>query len=243
MNVLVTGASSGLGACLVRIFRASGEHTVLGTTHDRDLTVRNPELLLFKADSFVQHTAQVLAKKVAIQFDGRVDVLINNIGENDIRPFEEVTPEFLRHLMTVNFETPVFLTQAFLPFFSTPATVINIVSDAAWRPMRHSLAYNCSKAALDMATKQLARELTKPRGISFIGIRPGKMGGTHMSTYIDRRVQQVRGWSADEAVDYFKMNSLTGLEFRPEDVAVLIYNIATNIIARNMSGACLDLVG
>jgi NAD(P)-dependent dehydrogenase (short-subunit alcohol dehydrogenase family) len=135
------------------------------------------------------------------------------------------------------------MTQKFLDHFNRPGIVINVISDAAWRPMRHSLAYNCSKAALDMATKQMARELTKPRDLSIIGVRPGKMTNTAMSAYIDQRVQEVRGWTAEEAMTYFRNNSVSGLEQEPTAVAAFILSIATGGLARNMSGACIDLVG
>ena len=244
MNVFITGASSGLGAALAAFFRASG-HTVLGTTNDPRQAETNPELFFFHAAAGVsiKHPCFRIADAVGQMFDGRVDLLINNIGVNEIRPFDELTEDFLRDLMAANYETPVFMTQAFLRWFNIPATVINIVSDAAWRPMRHSLAYNCSKAALDMASKQMARELTKPRSLSVIGIRPGKMKDTGMSRYIDHRVEEVRGWTPEQASEYFRMNSVTGLELSPNDVAMLVYAIAVSPISANMSGACLDLVG
>jgi len=245
MNIFITGASSGLGLALTRIFRASG-HTVLGTTNDRHTATINPELFFYHASgkASIQSQCFQLADRAGEMFGAeRLDVLINNIGVNEIRPFDQLHEDFLRDLMATNYETPVLMTQAFLRWFRIPATIVNIVSDAAWRPMRHSLAYNCSKAALDMATKQMARELTKPRNLSVIGIRPGKMKETEMSRYIDKRVQEVRGWTAEQAAEYFRVNSLTGLELHPIDVATLVYAICVSPIAANMSGACLDLVG
>ena len=240
MNVVITGASSGLGAALMKTFHEFG-HQVAGSTHDAVAMRKDPRLVFFEAGQNAT-PVQTFVSEVMCMLD-TVDVLINNAGTNAICPFEELTPAFLRNIMDVNFATPVFMTQAFLPHFSNGATVINVISDAAWRPMRHSLAYNCSKAALDMATKQMARELTKPRNISIIGVRPGKMRGTGMSRYIDKRVQEVRGWSEEQAASYFKSNSVTGLEADPNVVADFIFNLVIGGLAFNMSGACVDLVG
>jgi NAD(P)-dependent dehydrogenase (short-subunit alcohol dehydrogenase family) len=109
--------------------------------------------------------------------------------------------------------------------------------------MRHSLAYNCSKAALDMATKQMARELTKPYGLSVFGVRPGKMAGTGMSTYIDEQVCLMRDWTPEQAMAYAQQNSVTGLELPPMKVAEFIYDLVRSGTARYTSGACIDMVG
>ena len=240
MNIVVTGASAGLGRALCQRFRKYG-HDVIGTSHDRLAVARDPELVFLEA-GLRASPIQTCVSEILCRFD-TIDILINNAGTNAICQFEELTPTFVQHIMDVNFTTPVFLTQTFLKHFNKPGLVVNIISDAAWRPMRHSLAYNCSKAALDMATKQMARELTKPYQLSIIGIRPGKMHGTEMSTYIDDRVQVLRGWTPQEATNYFKANSVTGLEFTPEDVAKFIQQVALGGMAQHMSGACLDLVG
>lgn len=174
---------------------------------------------------------------------GGFDVVINNAGINAIRRFEDLDVAFIQTVMGVNFLGPVLLTHALLKadLLRRGACVCNIVSDAAWRPMRHSLAYNCSKAALDMATKQMARELTKPYDISVFGVRPGKMSGTAMSEYIDRQVCELRGWTPDQAKAYYEQNSVSGEEFNTTAVARLIVHLCTSGLP--ISGACMDLAG
>jgi NAD(P)-dependent dehydrogenase (short-subunit alcohol dehydrogenase family) len=173
-----------------------------------------------------------------------LNLLVNNAGVNGIMPFEKLDAQFLDDIMQINFVAPVFLIQKLLPYFSIDAVVCNIVSDASYKPMRHSLAYNCSKAALAMATKQLARELTKPKELTIFSINPGKMAGTEMSRYIDRQVEKIRGWTTQQALEYFQTASVSGLEADPVHVAQLVYNMcADRNRARMLSGACIDLVG
>jgi len=117
------------------------------------------------------------------------------------------------------------------------------VSNASHVPMRHSLAYNCSKAAQAMAVKQMARELSKLFGISIMGVSPGKLSGTAMSAYIDRRVCEVRNWTPQQAAGYFEANSLTGLETPAAMVALIIGSLITSGAARYMSGAIPEFVG
>jgi NAD(P)-dependent dehydrogenase (short-subunit alcohol dehydrogenase family) len=178
-----------------------------------------------------------------LEFGGHIDLLINNAGMNAVREFVNLSDTFLHEVMAVNCVGPIMLTKALLESLSwSKGTVINVISDAAWRPMRHSLAYNISKAAMDMATKQMARELTKPRGVSFIGVRPGKMADTGMSRYIDAQVCKMRGWTPEQASDYFKAGSVTGLEFPVKAVAEFIVQLSYNATSY-MSGACMDIVG
>jgi NAD(P)-dependent dehydrogenase (short-subunit alcohol dehydrogenase family) len=244
MRVLVTGASSGLGRELLDVFIAKGWHGS-GTSH---LTGENlPDIDRGKYWPFDATTGAslVLGVKSLVQNSEPVDCLINNAGINAIRKFEDLDDYFIERIMRVNFLAAVMLTQEMLKAgkLNKGAVVVNIISDAAWRPMRHSLAYNCSKAALDMATKQMARELTKPHGISVIGIRPGKMSGTGMSKYIDEQVCELRGWTPEQAWDYFVNNTVTGKELHPKQVAALVAHLVCGGMAPAMSGACMDLVG
>lgn len=237
MNVVITGTSSGLGQELAATYRQQG-HNVIGSCVSKD-DEKHDQWQMDLGDS-----ADVMAFAQAVRrsMSDRIDVLINNAGINAICRFEMLEEQFIQRIMNVNFIGPVMLTEYLLPALRG-GSVVNIVSDAAWRPMRHSLAYNCSKAALDMATKQMARELTKPYEISFVGIRPGKMHGTGMSQYIDEQVCAVRKWTPEEAKQYFVANSVTGFEMLTDDVADLIYHITSTGLIRYMSGACIDLVG
>lgn len=244
MHVLITGSSHGLGSQLGIKFELAG-YKVTGTTHERE-HVRGDQLLYNAADSLGAYSlVTTLMGDMAIKAKGPIDLLINNAGVNAIRGFEELTLDFMEWVMRVNCHSPVLLVRELLKakLFAPLPAVINIVSDAAWRPMRHSEAYNTSKAAFDMATRQMARELTKPKEMTIVGIRPGKMHSTGMSAYIDQAVCELRGWTPDEAKAYYAANSVTGKEANPSDVARFIYDMWENPLFRTMSGACLDLVG
>lgn len=237
MNVVITGTCSGLGKSLRDRF-SSMKHMVLGSTHlPQNVDAAQPHM-----DHRWEHSIKEFGEFVRgnLQF---VDLLINNAGMNGIREFEDLSSDFLQEMMQVNYVGPVLVTQALLPVMRPGSMVINITSDAAWRPMRHSLAYNASKAALDMATKQMARELTKPRGISVVGVRPGKMSGTSMSSYIEEQVCVLRGWTPEEAREYAANNSVTGLELPTDVMATHIYGLVSSGVLRFASGACMDLAG
>lgn len=78
--------------------------------------------------------------------------------------------------------------------------VVAVVSDAARTPMRGSMAYCTSKAALEMAVRCAARELAPVWQVN--GVSPSAVDGTRMTEWIDRSVPEFRGWSMTEARMY-----------------------------------------
>jgi len=238
VNIVITGTCSGLGQSLRDRFKAMG-HMVIGSTNIVENERADQPFMDLRSTTSLRSFADFVFSNM--QF---VDVLINNAGTNGIRRFEEIDDMFLQEMMQVNFVGPVMLTKTLLRNMRPDgAIVVNITSDAAWRPMRHSLAYNASKAALDMATKQMARELTKPYNLSVVGIRPGKMSGTGMSAYIEEQVCAMRGWTPEQAKDYAAANSVTGFEMPTDVMAQHIYNLVTSGVLKFASGACMDLAG
>lgn len=234
-TVLITGVSTGLGAALKRRFIAGG-FKVFGTQLDASR----------KADVVSWDASRDSPDAIVSAFVGEhFDVVINNAGINAIRPFEELTQEFLADVIQVNAIAPVLLVRELLVRGRLPkgSVICNIVSDAAYKPMRHSAAYNMSKAALAIATQQMARELTKPHHLTIFGVCPGKMFGTTMSAYIDKQVEQVRGWTKREAMEYFTANSVTGRESAPESLADTIHHLCVSATSRTLSGAMIPLVG
>lgn len=200
-NILVTGGDAGLGAAIVDALRKGG-HTVMSYDIKQRFDVLNPDPLLVE------------------QFE--LDVLINCAGVNKIDWLQNVTEADWDHVMDVNVKGIFKMTQAFLPrLIERKGTVLNIVSNAAHMPMRCSAAYNASKGAALILTKQLARELTS-QGVTVFSVSPNKLRGTEMSDSIDRQVVATRGWTMEEAQRYQLAGLLTGEETPPEAVAEFI---------------------
>jgi NAD(P)-dependent dehydrogenase (short-subunit alcohol dehydrogenase family) len=166
-----------------------------------------------------------------------LDLLVNCAGINHNEWFEDVSFESLEQVMEVNAFGMVYMTQACLHALkNSRGTVINIVSNAAHIPMTSSLAYNMSKAAALMATKQMAHELTPKYGITVFSVSPNKLRGTGMSKQIEENVCKVRGWTPEYAAEYQKKSLMHGLETEPRDVADFIANLVTTGQSKFMSG-------
>jgi NAD(P)-dependent dehydrogenase (short-subunit alcohol dehydrogenase family) len=107
--------------------------------------------------------------------------------------------------------------------------VCAISSDAATRPMRTSIGYCASKAALDMAIRVAARELG-PQGWKVFGVAPGMIEQveeypSEMTAYIDKRVPSIRGWLPRDAAHYEKQQAIVKEPMRIHPMTVADFAI------------------
>lgn len=201
INVLITGAASGLGKAIYDELKDRDGIIVWPFDLRMGDDVKNPD-------------------RNKLPF--LVDVLINCAGVNKIAWLPDVDDALWDEVMDTNVKGILKMTQACLPMLKrSQGTVLNIVSNAAHMPMRCSAAYNSSKAAALMLTKQMARELAGD-GVTVFSVSPNKLAGTGMSDDIDRQVCETRGWSMEQAQSYQKQSLLTGEETPPEAVAEFI---------------------
>jgi NAD(P)-dependent dehydrogenase (short-subunit alcohol dehydrogenase family) len=199
-KILITGTSNGLGAALATCLLAA-DHEVWAYDIQDDADVLKP------GDQ---------------QLPEELDVLINCAGVNKINWLQDVTEQEWDEVMGVNVKGIFMMTQNLLPqLLASKGTVLNIVSNAAHMPMRCSAAYNASKGAALILTKQLARELTS-QGVTVFSVSPNKLSGTAMSRSIDKQVVETRGWTMEQAQAYQLQGLLTGEETPPEAVAEFI---------------------
>jgi NAD(P)-dependent dehydrogenase (short-subunit alcohol dehydrogenase family) len=118
-------------------------------------------------------------------------------------------------------------------------SIVAISSDAATRPMRTSMAYCASKAALDMCVKCAARELAPEIRVN--AVSPGMTLGTAMTEYIDKTVPAMRGWTPEEAWEYEHSQIPAGRRARPEEIAQVVYDVLVG--PEYMTGSIVTING
>lgn len=196
---VVTGSDSGLGRAVADGLEAQGVIT-LRYDLNRGLDVREPHVEVFP---------------------DQIDILVNCAGVNRIAWLPQASERDWDDVMDTNAKGIFLMTQACLPQLkASRGTVLNIVSNAAHMPMRCSAAYNASKGAALILTRQLARELAPD--ITVFSVSQNKLAGTGMSDSIDSQVCRTRGWTLEEARRYQLAGLLTGEETPVERVAEFI---------------------
>lgn len=185
---VVTGASSGLGAHIAAALSFEGME-VIDWSLETDVNVANRSSVEAAVDRYLTYPNK------------EADFLINCAGIPHISWFEDLTVDDHNSVMKVNSNGIFHTTQSILNAkrFKKEPTVVNVISTASRVPMTNSFSYCASKAAAEMMTRQMARELFKRHRICVFGIAPNKLEGTDMSDKIDTDVQELRGWTLEEA--------------------------------------------
>jgi short-subunit dehydrogenase/MoaA/NifB/PqqE/SkfB family radical SAM enzyme len=178
-NILITGASGGLGSALVKLLAKKGARLVLTSRSEKALNELISKLpskenaVALTADLSKPGEAERLARAAASAL-GHIDVLINNAGVGYFALMEEATEENIRHLFEVNTLSPLVLINSLLPEMQKRAggRVVNILSCAGRVPIPSVGVYGGSKSALAVMTNTMRLEL-EPKGIDIINIYPG----------------------------------------------------------------------
>jgi short-subunit dehydrogenase len=179
-RVLITGASSGLGAALAR--QLAAQEAVVGLIARRrhrlddvlaDCRRNSPASAMWVAD--LADTAGIgeLALRAWDQLGG-VDVLINNAAIPKRRPVTELQPDEVEAVMRVNFFAPMRLTLALLPRMLQRGSgvIVNVSSVGGRLPISRETAYCASKFALCGWSEAMAVDL-HGTGVAVKLIEPG----------------------------------------------------------------------
>jgi NAD(P)-dependent dehydrogenase (short-subunit alcohol dehydrogenase family) len=170
-SALVTGASSGIGKATARLLVERG-YRVIGTSRN-PASVPDPlhgvEYVALDLES--DDSIAALADRLA-----DVDVLVNNAGESQSGPFEDLPTDALRRLFQVNVLGPVRLAQLALPGMRSRGygRVVMVGSMLASFPLAYRSSYVASKAAVK-GFADGARHEYSPFGVWITTVEPGSI--------------------------------------------------------------------
>jgi meso-butanediol dehydrogenase/(S,S)-butanediol dehydrogenase/diacetyl reductase len=168
-RILVSGASSGLGAAAVRRFAAGGGQVYAASRNQVGLEqvaascVDLPGEVRFGPLDVTSPTDCRTAVASAVDAFGGLDVLVNNAGRHDFRRTTDVTDEQWAHDIALNLSGAFFLSQAAIPHLleSSSGNIVNVASVAGVMGEAYSAAYTAAKHGIVGLTKALAIEYLK----------------------------------------------------------------------------------
>ncbi|MEO6903784.1 MAG: SDR family oxidoreductase [Bacteroidia bacterium] len=173
MNIVVTGASRGIGYELVKLYSANANYTIIALARsEKKLQKLKEECELINPTSKViiipyDLTSNNLSKDVIEEITkhiSSINILINNAGAIINRPFQNITIEEMEYVYKVNVFSVIRLTQALLPIMGLKerSHIVNISSMGGFQGSAKFAGlsvYSSSKAALACLTECLAEEL------------------------------------------------------------------------------------
>lgn len=163
-TIIVTGASQGIGAAVVRLFLERG-YNVVGNSrniiHKNELP-RSDRLALVDGDIGVASTAEIIVATAVKRF-GSIDALVNNAGIFFGKPFTEYTLEDYRALSSTNLDGFFHTTQLVVKQMlaqKSGGSVVSISSSAVDNPMAgvNASVPMITKGGIDAISRNLAME-------------------------------------------------------------------------------------
>ncbi|MFC2098272.1 SDR family NAD(P)-dependent oxidoreductase [Bacteroidota bacterium] len=178
MNIIVTGASRGIGYELARKFASDKDNAVLVISRnekrlqqlERQCLSDNPECRLILLPFDLENLESIeteLRQQISGHFDS-LDVLVNNAGLLIKESILKLDPSDAQRMMNVNFIAPLVLVRSLLPLLEQGNSphVVNIGSMAGVQGAKKFpglSGYSASKAAVHILTECLAAEFTESR--------------------------------------------------------------------------------
>lgn len=188
--VLVTGGSRGIGSGIVRVLADAGYSIALTYNTNKELAeelvkdVGNGRNKVIAVQMSMQDGNSISkALKIVDEELGKINILINNAGIAQEKPFLSITEQDFDGMMAVNLRGPFILCQAVIPEMVNIGwgRIVNISSIGGQWGGFNQVHYAAAKAGLINLTRSLAR-IYSPYGITSNAIAPGLIQ-TDMSEY------------------------------------------------------------
>ena len=226
--VLVTGASSGIGAAIAIAFAEEGWNVLAAGRDEGRL-----EEVADVADNIVTwagelETSEDCDELVADTIDefGQLDCLVNNAGIIIRGNVAETTDDDWRNTMTINLDVPFWLSRAALShLINAGGSIINISSDWGLNAAVDAAAYAASKGGLVLLSKSMARDHAR-EGLRVNAICPGDVDTPMLAGEAEGS-----GLSLDEYMEEMNAAVPSGRVGDPEDVAALAVFLASDAAA------------
>lgn len=174
-TAIVSGAASGFGAGIARIFAREGASVLVADLNEAAARAIAEEIGGMATRTDVSKGADVAAMtSAAMDQWGRIDVLVNNAGITHLpTPLEDVAEEEFDRVLAVNAKSVYLTAREIVPIMKGAGSgaILNIASTAGLSPRPNLNWYNASKGWMITATKTMAVELA-PAGIRVNALCP-----------------------------------------------------------------------
>ena len=226
MNIVITGASKGIGKAIAEKFSGSGNKIFICARSENDLSQAAKEIVEKKKGAVVKYfPADMSQKKEVLKFakwlldqNIDIDILVNNAGQfipGNVYNEEEGA---LEKMIEVNLYSAYHLTRALLPAMikKKGGHIFNICSIASLQAYNNGGAYSISKFALMGFSKNLRSEM-KPYNIKVTAVYPGAV---YTSSWKESGIDPLLIMEAGDIADMIHAASLLSPQACVEDIII-----------------------
>ena len=212
-NVLITGASRGIGAATARAFATLGDRVIINYNKSKEEAERIAEEtggIAIKADVSKPDEVKQMFEKA-----GDIDVLVNNAGVAGFYMTDAMTDDEWRRIIDINLSGAFYCIREVLPQMirRKSGAIINVSSMWGITGAACEVAYSAAKAGVIGLTKALAKEVG-PSGIIVNCVAPGAID-TDMNGGLDK-----------DAINAICDETPLGRLGKPEEIARAIVHLA-----------------
>ncbi len=249
-RALVTGSTAGIGYAIAEALAREGADVIVnGRTEDRvDQAIKSIRT------SYPQASVRGLAADLgnadgvrgAVQRCPEVDILVNNLGIFDPKPFEKIPDEEWFRFFEVNVMSGVRLSRSYLPGMKKRnwGRIVFISSESAVQIPPEMIHYGMTKTAQLAISRGLA-ETTAGTGVTVNAVLPGPTASEGVNEFVDRMAAASKQTKAELEADFFRNirpSSLLKRFARPDEVADLVAFVCSPLSSAT-NGAALRVDG
>ncbi|KAJ0170601.1 hypothetical protein K1T71_013972 [Dendrolimus kikuchii] len=238
--VIVTGASSGIGAASALLFAKYGAKlTLIGRDKERlnNITekcfnARGIKPVALRLDLTEAGSCEAVITKTIAAFN-KIDVLVNCAGKFTLGSLFDDNIEAFDDMMSINLRVPYKLIQLAVPYLAkTKGNVVNLTTTKFTRVRHGFMAYSIAKSGLEKMTRIAAIELAS-EGIRVNAVQPGLTRTNILSNL---------AMSEEERKGTYERISCNLKVIEPEEVAKMVLFVASEVCP-NLNGADMALDG
>lgn len=237
--VLVTGASSGIGAATAIAFAEAGwDVMAAGRDEGRleEVADVSEKIVTWSGELAESDDCDELVAETIDEF-GQLDCLVNNAGVIVRADVGDTSNEEWRYTMAINLDVPFYLSRAALPYLlRAEGSIVNIASDCGLNGGERAAAYCASKGGIVLLTKAMAKDHARD-GLRVNAVCPGDVDTPMLAAEADDQGVELDSYLAEAAE-----GSPNGRVATPEEVGALALFLASDA-ATHITGTAIPIDG
>ncbi len=228
MNILVTGASKGIGRVIAQELKSAKHKVFVSARNEQALKELKPACYLL-CDLANEYELSKLGDFIV---ENKIDVLINNAGEYIYSEIEKTKVNKLNHIIAVNLKAPIYLTSRAVAYMKEKrfGRIINIGSISGVMGEANASLYSATKSGLIGFSKATALELAQ-YGITVNTINPG-----WVETELGNDSIEQSDFSREEIIDCIPQKRFV----EPKEIAGMIKYLISDD-AKGITGQSINL--